>query len=399
MTQQQILVVGGGIGGLAAALAATRARCEVRLFERAPVFGEVGAGIQLGPNGVRCLHAWGLAQALEGVAAYPGRLQVRCALTGKALAALPLGESAVDRYGAPYATLHRADLHALLLQAVRREGLAYLNLHQPIAGFRDAGEVVTVQTSEGKQIEGDALVGADGLWSTVRMGLLGSMPPRFTGHLAYRALVPQADLPAAQRSTDITVWLGPRLHVVQYPVRGGDFLNLVTLVEGAAPANLQEWDQTAHWTQLQAVVGRMASPLQDQLGAVTVAGALWRLWPLNAMPPLRRPEDMAQGRVALLGDAAHPMLPYLAQGATMALEDAMALEQALRLDAIELPLRLRRYALNRWQRNAKVQARAQRNAWVFHARGPLRWARDGALAALGARLLDQPWLYQAPEAI
>lgn len=384
---------------MAAALAATRAACEVRLFERAPAFGELGAGIQLGPNGVRCLEAWGLRSDLDGIAAYPERLRVRCALSGRGLAALPLGPAALSRYGAPYATLHRADLHALLLQAVRREGVAYLNLDQPIAGFRDTGEVVTVQTSKGKHIEGDALVGADGLWSLVRMGLLGTMPPRFTGHLAYRALVPQAALPAAQRTHEVTLWLGPRLHVVHYPVRGGDFLNVVAIVEGPEPGDRMQWDQAAHWTQLQAALGSTATPLQDVLASVTGVGAEWRLWPLNALPPLRRPEDMAQGRVALLGDASHPMLPYLAQGATMALEDALALQQALRLDAIELPLRLRRYALNRWQRNARVQARARRNAWIFHARGPLRWGRDWALSTLGERLLDQPWLYEAPEAV
>lgn len=396
MTQQQILVVGGGIGGLASALAATRAGCEVRLFERASEFGEVGAGVQLGPNGVRCLQAWGLSEALGGIAAYPERLQVRCALSGRALAALALGRDALARYGAPYAAVHRADLHAALLAAVRREGLSHLNLQQPVAGFQDAGEVVTVQTREGKQIEGDALVGADGLWSIVRMGLPGSQPPRFTGHLAYRALVPQSALPAPLRSSDITVWLGPRLHVVHYPVRGGDFLNLVAIVEGPAPASLSDWDQSAQAEGLRQAMQGVAPGLQERLGAVAAAGGAWRLWPLNDLPPLQGPEAMARGRVALLGDAAHPMLPYLAQGATMALEDALALEQALRLEALELPLRLRRYALNRWQRNARVQARARRNAWIFHARGPVRWGRDWALQRWGARLLDQPWLYQAP---
>lgn len=396
---QQILVVGGGIGGLAAALAAARAACEVRLFERAPAFAEVGAGIQLGPNGVRCLAHWGLSSALTQVAAFPECLQVRCALSGRELARMALGQEVIQRHGAAYATVHRADLHALLLDAIQAQEGVRLNLAQPISGFREADGVVTLQTTKGKQIEGDALVGADGLWSVVRSVLSPRAMPRFTGHLAYRALVPQKSLPLALRSSQVTIWLGPRLHVVHYPVQGGDALNVVALIEGPEPVDVRSWDQEAPWVQLQTVMAGMTADLQDRLAAVTDAGAQWRLWPLNALSPLRRPEDMAQGRVALLGDAAHPMLPYLAQGATMALEDALALGQALRLDAVELPLRLRRYALNRWQRNAKVQARAQRNAVIFHAQGPLRWGRDAALRVLGERLLDQPWLYQAPDTV
>ncbi|HEY9208320.1 MAG TPA: FAD-dependent monooxygenase, partial [Acidovorax sp.] len=209
--RKQVLIAGGGIGGLAAALGASRAGWEARLYERAAAFSEVGAGVQLGPNVVRRLQAWGLQRPLQDVAAFPGRLQVRSALTGQELAALPLGSTAVERYGAAYATIHRADLHGLLLAAVEKYTDTQLHLDQAIDRFTDADGVVTVRTSRGKDVEGDALVGADGLWSRTRAQLLGEQRPRVSGHLAYRALVSQHALPKGLRTRQVTAWLGPRL--------------------------------------------------------------------------------------------------------------------------------------------------------------------------------------------
>lgn len=397
---KQVLVAGGGIGGLAAALGATRAGWQVRLYERAEAFGEAGAGIQLGPNVVRCLRAWGLEPALQAVAAYPDRLQVRSAVSGAALAALPLGPAAVQRYGAAYATIHRADLHALLLGALEDRADARLHRGQDIESFTDAHGVVTLRTRQGLVVEGDALVAADGLWSRTRAQLLGDAPPRVTGHLAYRALVPQQALPAALRTAQVTAWLGPRLHAVQYPVRRGELQNLVVIVQGPAPQDLERWDHAAHAAGLAHALHGTCRALQDLVGQVDAAGgAGWRLWPLCDRPPVAGPDDMARGLVALLGDAAHPMRPYLAQGAGMAIEDGAALQHALAMQALDVPLRLRRYALNRWQRNARVQARSARNGRIFHATGAVRWGRDTALRLLGARLLDVPWLYRGAEGL
>ncbi|MDP2255796.1 MAG: FAD-dependent monooxygenase [Polaromonas sp.] len=401
---RQALVVGGGIGGLAAALSASRAGWDVRLYERAPAFGEVGAGIQLGPNVVRVLHGWGLEAGLARVAAFPDRLQVRDALSGQVLGVLPLGERAVQTYGAPYATIARADLHGLLLDAVQARANVWLNLSSAVAQFTDNGSVVTIKTTEGLEVEGDALVGADGLWSRVREQLLNDGPPRVTGHLAYRAMLPQAGLPERLRSQQVTAWLGPRLHVVQYPVRGGDWLNVVAIVHGQVERDLQSWDHAAHAAGLQAALAHTAAPLRELIDAVTACGEApgdaaavgWRLWPLCDRPPMRGAHQQAQGLVALLGDAAHPMRPYLAQGAGMAIEDAAELGRALgqALDpAFEVPALLQRYALRRWQRNARVQARSLRNGQIFHADGALRWARNASLQLLGEKVLDLPWLY------
>jgi len=388
----EVLIAGGGIGGLAAGLACSRAGCHVRLYERAPVFSEVGAGIQMGPNVVHVLHGWDLAPALAAVAAFPERLQVRHALSGAELGVLRLGQDAVQRYGAPYATIHRADLHQLLLAALQaREGVR-LSTGTTVHSFVATPDAVDLRLDEGLEVEGDVLIGADGLWSRVRTQLLNDGPPRVAGHLAYRAMLPQAVLPAALRSQQVTVWLGPRLHVVQYPVRRGQWLNVVAIVHGHVHGGLEDWDHGANAADLLAALGRTCGALRALIEAVPD----WRLWVLCDRPPMRSAEEQAQGRVALLGDAAHPMRPYLAQGAGMAIEDAAELgRQLARADAVlDVPTLLRRYALNRWQRNARVQARSLRNGEIFHLEGPLAWGRDAALRLLGERLLDLPWLYR-----
>ena len=392
--KKQVLIAGGGIAGLAAGIGAARAGWEVRLFERAAVFSEVGAGVQLGPNVVRRLQSWGLQGALQAVAAFPPRLVVRCALSGAQLGALALGATAVQRYGAAYASIHRADLHGLLLQALQQQPDVHLNLEQTIEGYSASDEAVTVRTHCKKVIEGDALLGADGVRSRVRAQLLGDGPPRATGHLAYRVVVPQAALPQALRTSEVTTWLGPRLHVVHYPVRRGELQNLVVIIEGPAPDDLDTWDHSANAADLESALAGTCTALQDVVRGVPAAGGGWRLWPLADRPPLRAPAQMAQGLVALCGDAAHPMRPYLAQGAGMAIEDAAELESALSMHDLEVPLRLRRYALNRWQRAARVQARSLRNGRIFHATGLMRWGRDLSMRLLGERLLDQPWLYR-----
>lgn len=387
-----LVIAGGGIGGLAAALRCAQAGTPVRLFEQAAAFTEVGAGIQIGPNVTRILQAWGLESALRAVAAYPAQLQVRQADSGRTTGQLRWGAQALARYGAPYATVHRADLHQLLLNAARAQERISLHLDQGVTAYTAEADGVQVQLADGAVLRAQALVGADGLWSRVRAQLLGDAPPRFSGHLAYRALLPQADLPAALRSQNVTVWMGPRLHVVQYPVRRGELMNLVAIVHGAAPADMASWDHAANAAQLQQALGAVCADLQALLDAVPA----WRLWPLCDRPAMRSAAEHAQGRVALLGDAAHPMRPYMAQGAGMAIEDADALGQCLALPGRDVPAQLAHYAQLRWQRNARVQQRAIRNGHIFHAQGLLRWGRDLSTRLLGEGVLDVPWLYNGP---
>jgi salicylate hydroxylase len=385
---EQVVVSGGGIGGLAAALACTRRGVSVQLIERAAQLSEVGAGIQIGPNVTRILQAWGLGDALAQVAAFPKRLQARDAGSGQVLGSLRLGERAQALYGAPYATIHRADLQAMLHTAVQAAGVD-VRLGQTVQGWHETAEGLQVNAVDGPSVQVDALIGADGVWSALRQQLLGDAPARFTGHLAYRALVAQADLPTHLRSDEVTVWMGPRLHVVHYPVRGGQWLNLIAIVHGDKPSQADAWDATGHAQALMQAMGTVGADLHERLASVPA----WRQWALHDRAPMTGAHEMAQGRVALLGDAAHPMRPYLAQGAGMAIEDAQVLGQCLSADAGSVAKRLQAYAEQRWARNARVQARAMRNGRIFHATGPVAWGRNLSMRLRGERLMDVPWLY------
>jgi len=390
--KQPIVIAGGGIGGLAAALRCAAPEAMVHVIERAQAFSEVGAGIQIGPNVTRILMAWGLDKAVQSVAAFPDFLRIRQAHSGAQTGQLRLGVTAVARYGAPYATVHRADLHGVLLQAVQEQTRVQLILNQDVTGYAQHTDGVSVQLANGEPMMAKALVGADGLWSKLRAQMLGDTAPHFTGHLAYRAMLLQSELPAALRTQSVTVWMGPRLHVVQYPVRRGELLNLVAIVHGPAPSDMTLWDHAANAADLARALGDVCGDLKALIEAVPA----WRLWPLCDRVPMRGAHQQAQGAVALLGDAAHPMRPYMAQGAGMAIEDADALGQCLAMPGADVPAKLAHYAQLRWQRNARVQQRAIRNGQIFHAQGLLRWGRDTSMRLLGEGLLDVPWLYGGP---
>jgi salicylate hydroxylase len=399
---RNVLIAGGGIAGMAAGFAAARGGWHTTVFERAAEFSEVGAGVQLGPNVTRILQAWGLGDVLTEVAAFPAGLHARSMNTGEVLATLPLKHAAVT-YGAPYVTIHRADLHGVLLQAALREGVQVQSnaVVQTMSQFADDAMVDVMQHAQLQQHTADMVVVADGVWSTLRQQLLGDGMPSFTGHIAYRALVAQADLPLHLRSQDVSVWMGSDAHVVSYPVRGGNYLNVVCLAQGQLldeDANhlqaLQTWNaqksEAQTLTELHHVLRGACTPLTDLMAACRD----WRLWPLCGRPAMQGAHQHARGRVALVGDAAHPMLPYLAQGAGMAIEDAYELSaQLLGATSANVPERLQNFAHARWQRNARVQIRAIRNGQIFHAKGPMRVGRDIGLRMMGARLMDVPWLY------
>lgn len=399
---QQVIVAGGGIGGLACALALARQGVPTVLLEQAAAFGEVGAGLQLGPNATRVLADWGLSDALQACAAFPEALRVRDAHRGSDLGQLRLGAMAIARHGQPYATLHRADLHALLLAAVQEHGLTELRLNARLASFTPSPSGVTTTLVDGNTLHGDALLGCDGLWSRVRSQLLGAQAVRSSGHLAYRGMVRAADLPAERRANVVTAWLGPRMHVVHYPVRGGEWMNVVAVVHGVLGqghggqpgADPQSWTHEARAADLQRALGPACADLLSMIDAVPA----WSLWALNDRPAMAGAREHAQGRVALVGDAAHPLRPYLAQGAAMAIEDAWTIGRLLKpaSSSTDWPSVLARFADTRWPRNARVQQHSQRNGRVFHATGLVRWGRDTAMSWLGEGLLDNPWLYDGP---
>ena len=391
-----LLVVGGGMAGLSAALVAQAAGLGVTLLEQADEFSEVGAGIQLGPNAVRVLHDWGLEAELSRVAAFPEALRVRDARSGGVLGRLTLGAAMRQRYGQPYATIHRADLHRILLDRIKDK--VDCRLRQRVQGFEQDAAGVSLQTEDGLRYQADALLGCDGLWSRVRAGLLADGKPVFGGDLAYRGLMRMGDLPPDLRRNEVTAWLAPGLHAVHYPVCVGEWMNVIVVVEGEIPSDPESWDHAAQASQLRAALGRV----HGDFGRLLEAVPSWRLWPLNARRPMQGAHEHAQGRVALLGDAAHPTRPYLAQGAAMALEDAWTLGKLLEqprwraAGRLDWPGLLQALAHTRWRRNGWIQERSRRNGLIFHARGPMRWGRDLAMGLLGERLIDVPELYRGP---
>ena len=387
---KQILVAGGGIGGLAASVALAKEGARVQLLEQSTEFGEVGAGIQLGPNVVRIIESWGLGNALRLVAAFPEKLEVRNALTAGCVGVLPLGAAMVERYGAAYATIARADIHSLLLDAARSMEGVQLQLGSEVGGVQQDSDGVQVQTMQDQTYKADLLVGADGVWSRVRSHVVDDGPPRVTGHLAFRAMLPQTDLPEGLRSQIVTAWMGPNFHVVQYPVHRGEWLNVVAVVHGQVHGDPKSWDHSANASELRARLANVQAPLLDLIHAIDY----WRLCALCDRPPMQSAAEHAKGRIVLVGDAAHPMRPYLAQGAGMAIEDAAALAKALQASPLDVPQALQVFAHQRWERNARVQSRAIRNGEIFHLTGPMRVGRDLSLKFLGARLMDVPWLYQ-----
>jgi 2-polyprenyl-6-methoxyphenol hydroxylase-like FAD-dependent oxidoreductase len=384
--QSRVLIVGGGIGGLATSIALARNGMSATLLERSVFADETGAGIQLGPNATRILVELGILDAVEAVAFKPDLLRLFDGQSGGTLTSMPLGGVAEQRYGAPYLTFHRADLHAALLAVCR--GLDSIDLRD---GF-DVTEVdncaggVAARGADGSLVEGSSLIAADGIWSRLRDRMAPHAGLRFSGATAWRALLPRDQVPAPFDAPNVGLWLGPRAHLVHYPVRGGKDVNIVAVVEGGSAK--QGWNLGAEPEILLPTFHRWASPAKALLESVEG----WRCWSLFRLKPMHR---WADGRVALLGDAAHPVLPYLAQGAALAIEDAVALAASLKTcggdPASAFPL----YESLRMRRAARVQTQAARFGRIYHLRGPAALARNFVLKRRRAETLLRgfDWLY------
>ena len=378
----RVIVAGGGVGGLTAALALARAGAKVSVLERAPAFTEIGAGLQLSPNATRLLFGLGLESALRRMAFRPQAAEVRDRADGRRLLVTPLGEAAEARWGAPYLQLHRADLVEVLLEAARAAEVV-LRTACPLHGVAQDGERVRVEAG-GETLDADVLVGADGIRSRVRAALYGETPARFTGQIAWRGLVEAERLPPGMIAPAATVWTGPGAHFVHYFVRGGRMVSFAGFTAGRR-ASPESWTEPAKPGEIAAAFHGWPEPVTALVTALADAPG-WRA-AVHDRPPRR---DWTQGRVALLGDAAHPMTPYLAQGAGMAVEDAEALARHL-ADGRPPAEALAGYARERQARTRRVQAWAQRNGAVFHLPTPLR--RAAFAAARQGVAGDLGWLY------
>ncbi len=390
-----IVVAGAGIGGLTAALALADSGRRALVLERAPVIAEVGAGLQIAPNAGRVLARLGLDEALAAAALEPRAVNVRRGRDGDLLARLDL-TVARARWGAPFRVFHRADLQQLLLRAARAHPLIEVREGARVADFRDHGAQVEihVETTQGPfTLAAAGLVGADGGRSAVRARLLPveSDAPAYSGASAWRALVPADRAPDFLRGVESHLWLLPGAHVVHYPLRDGGFINVVIILAESAPQTATPARSGFGMAGL--LAGYRAAPA---LCALIGGAETYRYWPLYARPPLKR---WSHGAVTLLGDAAHPMVPFLAQGAAQAIEDADALGRAFATSP-EAPVAqiFADYERQRRARAAAVTRASARQGHMDHLRGPLATARDLAVRALGggALLERNAWLYRGP---
>jgi salicylate hydroxylase len=381
-----ILISGGGIGGLITAFCLAHHGFPVRLFEQSAEFKEVGAGIQLGPNIFRALKKVGLKDAVLADAHVPPAQEMRDALTGKLVTRIPLGDEFEAHFGQPYAVSHRADILTTFLAACQDSKLIQLETSRRVDDYVDHGDHVTVTLNNGETVRGRALIACDGMWSNIRERIVGDGKPRVSGHIAYRAVLRKDQVPEDLWRPDVVLWAGPRTHFVHYPLRRGELYNLVAVFHSDHYEEgwNAEGSKDVMWQHFKMQVPQVLRMLERI--------ETWRMWVLCDREPVK---DWTRGNVTLLGDAAHPMLQYLAQGACMATEDAVVLAEQVAAQPDNLPAAFQAYQQARYLRTGRTQIMARLYGEVYHARGVAAELRE---AALSARTPQQSydgisWLY------
>jgi salicylate hydroxylase len=390
-TRPEILIIGGGIGGVATALALARRGMRSRVFEKAPEFGEIGYGIQQGPNAYRMLEWLGVMKDLEPQAVFTKNLILIDALTDRELTRISCGEPFRRHFRAPYTVVHRRDLHGALLEACRKREEIALHTSKELAGFTDRGKSVVARFADGSEYEGWAMIGADGLRSRVREILIGDGPPQPVGHVSYRGVVPVDQVKDQSHFDDMVIRIGPNLHLVQYRLRGGTVMNNVaTVVSGRFARG--ERQNFGGPDELAEVFSQTTPHVQEMLGYVG-KDKNWVLYDREPRPGWTR------GNVALLGDAAHPTLQYLAQGACMAIEDAVVLSGRLEKAGSEVNAALQAYEKERYLRTARVTITSRIFGDIIHANGGARDLRNHLLAQRTPETFwEVDWLYRGIEA-
>jgi salicylate hydroxylase len=366
MNSLPVIVAGGGIGGLAAALALTRQGFAVKVLEQAPQLGEIGAGIQLGPNAFAAFDALGVGPKARSRAVYTDEMVMHDALDESLVARIPVGDSFRNRFGNPYAVIHRADVHTSLLEGAMDTGRIEVLTSTTVQRVEQDDNGVTVFDTSGGRHRGVALIGADGVKSAVRRQYVGD-DARVSGHVVYRAVVDKRDFPADLQWNAASIWVGPNCHLVHYPLRGGEQYNVVVTFHSR---------EQEEWSVREGSREEVLSYFE---------GICAKAWQLNDLPKSWKRwatadrEPIAQwtfGRVTLLGDAAHPTLQYLAQGACMALEDAVTLGEALRESDNDLVKAFARYQRSRVTRTARIVLMAREMGRIYHAKGVQRMVRN-----------------------
>lgn len=390
MLNQPIVIAGGGIAGLTLALALLRRGIPVTVHEQVASPAEVGAGLQLSANGTRCLFSLGLGPSLRAIASEPQGKEVRLWNTGQRWKLFDLGAASEASYGYPYLMVHRGDLHQLLLGAVRSLDAFAVRTSRRCVGFQQHDDRVEVKFSDGRQESAAALIGADGVHSQVRAQLFGAGNPDFTGCVAWRGLVPRSRLPSDLMLPVGSNWIGPGAHVVTYPLRGGELMNFVGIVE-RDDWRVESWTEAGTTSECAADFAGWHADVQTLIAGIDKPYK----WALVGRKPL---DTWTSGRVTLMGDAAHPTLPFLAQGANMAIEDALVAARCIELFKDDLPTALRRYERTRMARTSRIVLGSMENGRRFH--NPALSDPDGAQAYVSQQWAEDEvrqryhWLFE-----
>ena len=384
---QPILIAGGGIGGLAAAMGLAQKGFSSIVLEKAASLGEIGAGIQLGPNAFHAFDYLGVGDAARAMAVYIDSLRLMDALSGDEITRIPLDDRFRARFRNPYAVVHRGDLHGVFLKACMEHPLVELRTSSEVRDYEQDGSSVTAILGDGSRVNGKCLIGADGLWSNIRKRVVGDGKPRVSGHTTYRSVIPTEEMPEDLRWNAATLWAGPKCHIVHYPLSGWKMFNLVVTYHNDAP---------------EPVAGKPVSHEEVRKGfehvnpvarQIIERGKDWKLWVLCDRDPVM---NWVDGRVALLGDAAHPMLQYFAQGACMAMEDAVCLSAEMEAGSGDVGRVLQSYQQKRRLRTARVQLQSREiGQHVYHPAGAHAELRNTVMKARSADewydIID--WLY------
>jgi 2-polyprenyl-6-methoxyphenol hydroxylase-like FAD-dependent oxidoreductase len=370
-TALPVVIAGGGIGGLAAALGLAQKGIRCILLEKAAALGEIGAGIQLGPNAFQAFDYLGVGESARSMAVYIDQLRLMDALSAEEITHIDLGEAFRARFRNPYAVVHRGDLHGVLLKACQNHELIELRVSSEVVRYDQDESSVAVRLVSGDSVTGSLLIGADGLWSNVRQQVVGDGPPRVSGHTTYRSVIPTEQMPEDLRWNAATLWAGPKCHIVHYPLSGWKVFNLVVTYHNNAP------EPVAGKAVSDKEVMQGFQHVHERAQNIIRHGKDWKLWVLCDRDPV---EQWVDGRVILLGDAAHPMMQYFAQGACMALEDAVCLSHMLDAHPDDLQTALERYRKQRVVRTARVQLESRAiGEHIYHPAGAHALVRNAIM--------------------
>ena len=387
MVDDRIVIVGGGIGGVSSALALAQHGYRSVILEKAPELTEIGAGIQLGPNAFQAFDRLGVGPAARANAVFIDNLRLLDGVTGDDVAMVPLGEAFRARYGNPYAVIHRGELHKALVQSCKNSDLIELKTNVSIQNVEQDDTGVTAITEDGARFAGAALIGCDGLWSRVREQLIGDGAPRVSGHSTYRSVIPYDDMPEDLRINAATLWAGPKCHIVHYPLSDWKCFNLVVTYHNHAP------EPVAGFPVEPEEVRSGFEAVSPKIKRVIDSSRNWKLWVLCDRDPI---ENWSDGRIVLLGDAAHPMMQYFAQGACMALEDAVCIADSIALCEGNFETAFAIYQKERVLRTARVQLQSRAiGDFIYHPGNIEAQLRNEVMRAKSADdwYRDLDWIY------